>query len=61
MSTDYDLYLATIMEPFHALQIVSQGFELEWVSEHYGHCLFGSGMLVGANHVIALRQSILEE
>ena len=60
MSAEYQLYLATIIEPLEALQIVSQGFELEWVDEPNGPCLFGSGMLLGANHGIEF-QSIIEE
>ena len=61
MAIDYVFYIATILEPFQALDMVSKGFELEWASEPYGHCLFGSGMLVGANHPIELPQSLIEE
>ncbi|PSB35546.1 hypothetical protein C7B69_05740 [filamentous cyanobacterium Phorm 46] len=60
MSAEYQLFLATIIEPLQALQIVSRGFELEWVDEPNGPCLFGSGMLVGSNQGIEF-QSIIEE
>lgn len=60
MSTEYQLYLATILEPLQVLQIASQGFELEWVDEPNGFCLLGSGMLVGANQAMEF-QSIIEE
>jgi hypothetical protein len=61
MSAEYQLYLATIIEPLQALQMVSQGFELEWVDEPNGPCLFGSGMLVWANHPIEFKSIIEEE
>ncbi len=61
MAIDYLFYIATILEPFQALDMVSKGFELEWASEPYGHCLFGSGMLVGADHALDVRQSLIEE
>lgn len=59
MALDYDLHMATALEPTQTLCLMLNKFSLKWNIDN--NWLVGAGVIVGAIKSTELNQSILEE